>query len=360
MDPHGLCRMNDAVFPTPAPDQQDRYAQDRYALALESINEGVYDYNAADGTIYYAPQLSEMLGLAPGQLRTVEDWTSRIHPDDLPGYRAAWRALFRGERTRLDCQYRYGPGDGQWRWARQHGMALRDAAGRVARVVGATGDITELREAQELQAATAAVLRAISQADFDLDSVLHTLLTTAAQLTRAHAAVLYRYRDGLYHYAAGYLLAPEFEQIERQSPIRPGEDTLVGRAALRQRTIQIVDAWSDPLYGPKDEARIGGIRSMLAVPLSRDGVPIGMFTVGRPTVDPFTDRQIALVDGFADQAVIAMENARLFDELRARSDDLQQALEYQTATAEVVKVINHSAGDLGIVFDAVSEKAIRL
>ncbi|MGD9614535.1 MAG: PAS-domain containing protein [Alphaproteobacteria bacterium] len=333
---------------------------ERYALALESINEAVYDYDATNNTIYYAPQLGGMLGIRREQLRTPEDWTSRIHPEDLPAYRQTWRALFKGNRARLDCEYRYRADDGTWRWARQHGMAIRDATGRVRRVVGATGDITELREAQELQAVTAEVLRAISRADFDLDAVLQTLITTVAQRTRAHAAVLYRYRDGAYHYAAGHLLTPEFETIERATPIRPGEDTVVGRAALHRSTIQIVDAWTDPLYGPKEEARIGGIRSMLAVPLSRDGVPIGMFTVGRPGVDPFTDRQIALVTGFADQAVIAIENARLVAELQQRTRDLEEALDYQGATAEILRVINNSPRDPAPVFNAVLEKATGL
>ena len=333
---------------------------ERYALALESINEALYDYDAVDGSIYYAPQLSTMLGLAPDQLRTAEDWTNRIHPDDLPSYQRAWRGLFTGERERLECEYRYRTGDGKWRWARQHGMALRDEAGRVRRVIGATGDISELREAQELQTATAEVLRAISRADFDLDAVLQTLVRTVAQLTRADGAIFWHCRNGAYHYSVGYLLSPELEKIERASPIVPGEDTLVGRAALRQNTVQIVDAWTDPTYGPKKEARIGGFRSMLAVPLTREGVPIGMFTVGRQAVDPFTPHQVSLVNGFADQAVIAIENARLIGELQQRTDELEEALDYQGATTEILRVINRSPRDPAPVFDAILEKATLL
>src|ERR671920_1391956 len=202
--------MNDTALPPTS--------AERYALALEAINEAVYDYDATNGTIYYAPQLGVMLGLGDGQLRTVEDWTSRIHPDDLPSYRQAWQDLFRGEQARLDCQYRYRAGDGKWRWAHQHGIALRDATGRVQRVVGTTGDVTELRDAQELQAATADVLRAISRADFDLETVLQTLVRTVAQLTRAEGAILWRYNDGAYHYAAGYLVTPALENIERATP----------------------------------------------------------------------------------------------------------------------------------------------
>lgn len=341
--------MDDAYLPPPG--------ADRYALALESANEGVYDYDATSGTIYCTPQLAAMLGVAAGQLRTAEDWAVRVHPDDLPSYRQTWRALFKGEVARLDCQYRYRAGDGKWRWARQHGMALRDETGRVHRVVGAFGDVTESREAEELQAATAEVMRAIGRADFDLDAVLQTLVTTAAHLTRADAAILYRYRDGAYRYAAGYLLAPELETVERATPILPGEETLVGRAALRQGTVQIVDAWTDPLYGPKEEARIGGVRSMLAVPLAREGVPIGMFTLGRSAVDPFTDHQIALVNGFADQAVAAMENARLIAELRQSNNELRDAREQQVATVEILQVINGAEGDLTPVFEAIVDKA---
>src|SRR3954447_3328954 len=105
---------------------------------------------------------------------------------------------------------------------------------------------TELRDAQELQAATAEVLRAISRADFDLETVLQTLVRTVAQLTRADGAILWRYRDGAYHYAAGHLVAPALESIERATPMRPGEAALIGRAALQERTGQSVDGWPDP------------------------------------------------------------------------------------------------------------------
>ncbi|MGE0257914.1 MAG: GAF domain-containing protein [Alphaproteobacteria bacterium] len=184
---------------------------------------------------------------------------------------------------------------------------------------------TELRDARELQAAIAQVLRAISHADFDLETVLQTVVRTVATLTRADGAILWRCRDGAYHYTAGHLVAPELENIERATPIRPGEATLIGRAALQQTTVQIVDAWTDPSYSPKQEARLGGFRSMLAVPLVRDGVPIGMLSVARHAVDPFTPQQVSLIDSFADQAVIAIENARLFDESQQRAVELEES-----------------------------------
>ncbi len=302
--------MNDAP-PLPSPP-----GADRYALALESTNEGVYDYDATTGSIYYAPQLTTMLGLKAGELRTADDWTNRIHPDDVASYRHAWRALFKGERPRLDCQYRYRGADGNWRWARQHGIAVRDQSGRVRRVVGATGDITELREAQELQAATAEILRAISRADFDLDLVLRTLVTTAAQLTRADAAVLYRYQNGAYHYAADTCWRRNSRRSNGQNRFGPVRRRWWARGAAAE-------------HGP-DRRRVDGSTlrpegrgSHRRHSLDARGAAVArrradrMFTVGRPTVDPFTDKQIALVESFADQAVIAIENARLFRRIAA-------------------------------------------
>src|SRR3954469_1563863 len=126
-------------------------------------------------------------------------------------------------------------------------------------------------------------------------------------------------------FCAEVLVAPALESIERATPIRPGEATLIGRAALQQSTVHIVDAWTDPTYAPKQDARLGGFRSMLAVPLVREGVPIGMFSVARHAVDPFTPQQISRIDSFADQAVIAIENARLFEESQQRAAELEKS-----------------------------------
>ncbi len=193
----------------------------------------------------------------------------------------------------------------------------------------------ELQEALEYRAAISGILRVISRSAFDLTSVLQTVVTSAKELCRADMAVLFRYQDGAFRFATGDGNSPAYEERERQQVIQPGRGTLVGRAAMERRTVQIPDAWADPDYARKEDARVGGIRSMLGVPLLREGEPIGVFGLGRARVEPYTERQIELVSTFADQAVIAMENVRLFEELQsAREAAERERDEAQAARAE--------------------------
>ena len=146
----------------------------------------------------------------------------------------------------------------------------------------------------------------------------------------------------------------------RQVSLKPSGHSVVGRAVQAKRTLHIPDMNADPEYAPYDPKRIGGYRAMLGVPLMREGVQIGVMMVGRLTPKAFTEAQIALVTTFADQAVIAIENVRLFDEVQARTRDLAESLQQQTATADVLKVISSSPGDLEPVFQAMLEKATQL
>jgi GAF domain-containing protein/HAMP domain-containing protein len=220
--------------------------------------------------------------------------------------------------------------------------------------------ITELRESLEYQTATSDVLRVVSRSTFDLDSVLQTVVTTAIRLCRADSAVIYRNEGGEYRWAAGHMLVPEYEEIERNVTILPGTGTVVGRAALEGHTVQILDAWTDPLYEAKEDAHVGGVHTMIGVPLLREGAPIGVIGLARRRVEAFSEREIQLVTTFADQAVIAIENARLITELRQRTRDLEESLEYQTASGDVLKVISQSGRELEPVLDTLVETAARI
>ena len=211
----------------------------------------------------------------------------------------------------------------------------------------------ELNEALEQQTATSEVLGAISRSKFELQPILQSVVDTAARLCRAEQAVIYRPEGKVYRFAAGYSVKPAYLEIERQTAILLGHGTVVGRAAMTRQVARIDDAWTDPLYEKKEDAKIGGVRSMIGVPLMRDDEPIGIIALARCRIEPFTDHQIELVATFANQAVIAIENTRLLNELR-------ELLQQQTATADVLKVISRSPGELEPVFQVMLENATRI
>ena len=220
--------------------------------------------------------------------------------------------------------------------------------------------LNELRESLQQQTATADVLKVISRSTFDLQGVLDTLVELAARLCEADRANLWRPSGDVYRIAAGFALSPEHEEALRRHSIRPGRYSCVGRVLLEGKAVHITDAQSDPEYNQADVLNIGVTRTMLGVPLLREGIPIGVLVVTRSAVRPFTEKQIELIETFADQAVIAIENARLFEAEQERSRELSQALEQQTATSEVLQVISSSPGDLEPVFETMLAKAVRI
>ncbi|HSQ20196.1 MAG TPA: GAF domain-containing protein, partial [Blastocatellia bacterium] len=220
--------------------------------------------------------------------------------------------------------------------------------------------LNELRESLQQQTATADVLKVISRSTFDLQAVLGTLVESAASLCEAENVQIFL-RDGeIYRLAAYNGFSPEYQEYVKQHPIAPGRGTLVARTALEVATVHIPDVLADREYGWLEGQRLAGFRAALGVPLLREGSCVGVMAMTRSSPRPFTTRQIELVTTFADQAVIAIENVRLFDEVQARTRELSEALEQQTATSEVLKVISSSPGELEPVFRTMLENATNL
>ena len=216
-------------------------------------------------------------------------------------------------------------------------------------------------EALEQQTATAEILRVISSSPTDVQPVFSAILANALRLCGADQGGVYTFDGHAFRVAAiSGKVTPEFRAGLASGPIPPGRETPLRRVALERRPIQVADIQNDPGYSPPTIYRAEGMRTTMAVPLLKEGELIGALTFHRREVRPFTEQQMSMVQTFADQAVIAIENVRLFTELQASNRDLTTALDQQTATGDILRVISQSQTDVQPVFQAILDSSKRL
>jgi len=220
--------------------------------------------------------------------------------------------------------------------------------------------LNELRQSLQRQAATADVLKVISRSTFDLQTVFQTLIESAARLCTADRANISRLQGGTFQHLAVHGFDEGYLEYMQAHPLKLDRGSINGRTALDRRVVHAHDVLADREYTLHEAQKLGSFRTALGVPLLREGIPMGTMFLGRSRVEPFTQQEIDLVTTFADQAVIAIENVRLFEAEQQRSMELSESLERQTATSEVLRAISSSPGELKPIFSAMLSNAVRI
>ena len=315
-----------------------RESEARLALVTDAVAEGIYEWNIETNALWQSQRLAKIFGLEGRELKAA-DWNVLVHFEDFERYRSALRDCFKGITGRLDCEYRVKHADGSYRWLEDRAVPVRNSAGLAVRLVGAVTDVTgrkeseyALREALEQQTATAEVLQVINSSPGNLDPVFKAILEKAMHVCGASFGGLWTFQGDQYVVAALHNVPDAYADFLREATMVPGSGSAPYRFLHGERSvIQNIDLAEEELYRAGDPQRralvdLGGARTALQVPLCKDDTVFGVVTIYRKEVLAFDERQISLLQNFAAQAVVAIENTRLLNELRSRTDDLQSHL----------------------------------
>jgi PAS domain S-box-containing protein len=338
-----------------------------FELVTRALNVAYYEWFPASDELRVSKALMDLFGHDPKTWNT-QRFFELVHPNDVMGYRASLTAFLKSKEERSQCAYRFRSFSGQYRWLIDHRLAQRDATGRVARLVGAVSDITEAKWREEenraliaRQTASIEVLKTISASPDDPQPVFDLIARSAIQLCpSAQRCSVTEHADGMAYVRStrGHDTA-QVEVIRQEWPRPIGGDTVHGRVALTGGIVLIRDVEHDRTTEGHslDLAHALAYRSMLGVPLRHEGQTIGSIVVASSEHDVFGEGHVALLESFAEQAVIAITSARARRELAARNSQYRERIAQQAATIDVLKSMSASPGDAQPVFELITEHA---